>query len=369
MCNEMRVEAALDKPCVVDMRWEKRRGDGAVEECQGLLGEAVLYLFPAAVESMKANLALQESTFNRFKVEVVDVFRGIYGPEFARMQPSCTVPLLKLADGKLLRNADEIVRFAQEFHPPYTSDDDEEDPSPGVIKAFCDRISSWDEMHFSFGNPYASSRRGLIETSAVRRMRLDTLRKNFRRYAVDDRNLANIYLPHINQLTRKDMSWEERVHLAQRSSLQLDEILDSAEELLKSNQFLFGRDWTTADSMLVPVLHRVKELGHVNRFKRRPNLSRYFLMISGRPSFQRAVAPFNHEWMRKNYYSQLLASLILRAIPYVLILLVLLLILVTAYYDNLYHLSLGGHEPVIPNQAPEVLEPNTSAHVYGETAA
>jgi len=341
------------------MGWEKIGGAGTGEERQELLSGATLYLFPAAMESMKANLALRESTFRRFRIEVVDVFKGIYAPEFARMQPSCTVPLLKLPDGRLLKNADEIVHFVHEFYPLYTSDDDEEDPT--AIKDFCDRVSEWDELQFSFGNPYTSSRQGLIETSAVRHIRLDTLRKNFRRHAVEDRNLASIYLPHIDQLTKQDIKQEERLQMAQKSSLQLEEILKEAERLLQTNQFLFGRDWSAADSMLVPVLHRVKELGHIKRLKRRPNLSRYFLMVSGRPSFQKAVAPYNHDWMRKNYYGQLLASLILRAVPYILILLVLLLILVTAYYDNLYHLSLDGHEPVIPNPAPEVIQPNISA--------
>jgi len=316
-----------------------------------LLKKPVLYLFPAAMESMKAHVGLFETDFPPFSVQSVDLFRGVFSPTFALLQPSCTVPVLLMPNGKTFRDAEEILTFVHNAYPS-KGELNLSSEVEASVKEFSDLVSSWDEIEFSFGNPYASRSRGLIEMSVVWRIRMGALRKNLRMYGQRYPALVSTYLKRINELEKQDFTWDLRVEKALESSRVLEQILDRAEEHLSKNQFLFGGIWTIADSMLVPVLHRITELGHGQRIERRINLTRYFVMVTGRPSFQLAIAPFDSSWMRRNFYKKLLIEILLRALPYVAILLVFVLIVVMAIAEHAHHITAGGHGPFVPPDSP-----------------
>lgn len=324
----------------------RREHYGHVDEESCLLPSITLYVFPSSLESMKATLAVRESALSNVRIDVVDMYREVYTPRFIQLQPSCTVPVLVMPDGRVLRSSAEIVHFAHNSYPMYSHLGQEDNQE--LIREFCDLVALWDESNFSLGNPFASSREALIESSVVKRIRLGAVRRNLMQYGRTDPGLAKKYLQLIEQLQKQDTKWEKRVEITLLSAKTLEKILNRAEELLAKNQFLFGRNWTAADSMLVPVLHRTIEFGHTGDIKRRVNLLRYFTMVSGRPSFQKSMAPYNYKWMRRNLYVKFLFALLLQAIPYILIVLVCLLIVIYALHDNLVHLNLGGHVPVDP---------------------
>mmetsp|Transcript_36437 Transcript_36437/g.115935 ORF Transcript_36437/g.115935 Transcript_36437/m.115935 type:complete len:384 (-) Transcript_36437:2-1153(-) len=249
-----------------------------------------LWIFPPSTSSGKAHMSLRLSAAWPYaEVREIDVYGENYGLDFCRLNPNMTVPVLEIED-KVISDSWLIADYLCQR---YAGDGDCRAIYAGkgqLLSHFVALAASWDEALYLHGKRNSGR--------LVNRLRLARLRQRYAEITEeaeedeDDEESTEgsdscgpqgryrgsrggekhleAYVRKIAEIQHFDdvTGAGEEAGKALRRALQdnqqtLDRIFSMAEELLQGSPedgFLLGRELTTADAFLLPVLCRVQDV-------------------------------------------------------------------------------------------------------------
>ncbi|KAI8905552.1 hypothetical protein EDD86DRAFT_66934 [Gorgonomyces haynaldii] len=222
----------------------------------------------------------------------VDIVNGeSLKPDFMRINPNSTVPVLTDGAFKLLQSK-EIMEYLNGF--------DGKPLGASVPKAQVEKwvglIADWDgNLYVRFKSP---------EEVVEMQRKISKFRIGF----AEARRKENPDLDAVYDAKIKDMQHKDDPTLESMKAceLQLFDILDQCEQAL-TNDFLAGKEFTIADVVLICLLYRVNIAGQLHLLlEKRPRLDQYYQRMQERPSFQKT---FHSTFVQRNPVFNVLPTL------------------------------------------------------------
>jgi glutathione S-transferase/glutaredoxin len=245
------------------------------------LGEdLVLYDHLLAYFPARARLTMIEKGFP-FKHVLIDIFNGqSLKPEFVEMNPNASLPVLKHGN-KLITQSREICDYLNQLDKTPLGGNQ---VNQAHVKEWVDLIANWD------GNIYMAA---YTPSGAAQVLgRLNEFKIKFAEArAKEAPHLAAEYEKKIQALssTLSEGDYFE-------NKLELDKIMDKANQVLASQPYVCGSAYSLADVILTPIVYRVFASGQ-NCLKGRKNVSEWYTKMKERPSFQQT---FKSAFVQKN---------------------------------------------------------------------
>ena len=236
-----------------------------------MTAEIVLYDYVLAYFPARVRLTLNELGIH-YKHVHVDIFGGKnLTIDFAKINPSMTLPVLVEGD-KILNQSAEICEYL-------ISKND----SP-INREWFDLLKDWDGNAFSAMN----SPETVVKIMAQwRDFKLKTLEKRKEEIKGDFR-LSEAFDAKIKIVQR---GFDRKEFAKCRE--QLDLILTKAEADLEQNEFLGGSDYSLSDILLTSLLVRICDAGQFQvEMERKPHIKEYFQRVQERDSFKKTFKDF-----------------------------------------------------------------------------
>lgn len=238
-----------------------------------------LYDYPLAFNPAKARLALVEKRVP-YDSSVIDLFNGdSLSPEYLRLNPNGTSPTL--VDGA------EVITESRKIVEHVDARDGQPLGGSGVDRAFIDKwldqVDAWDgNLFVAIENPAAAGALGKVG--------------EFKRHVAEARlrdtpDLRDVYQARIKAMDKTAAKNSDPAAAAENRRA-LRALLQTAEERLAGSKYLAGDEYSVADVMFTPVLHRIhtvkKEDTYLTPY---PRVSAYYSLLQQRPSFEKVFGP------------------------------------------------------------------------------
>jgi len=242
----------------------------------GKIASPQAWLFPMSMNTHKVLMLLELSSVGKkTKINWIDI-SGVQGanyrPDFARMNPIMTVPVLEI-DDKVITDSIYICEYLRKNYPgPGDKEVDASDKSREMTY-FINQVNDWDEVMYTYGNRSSSA-----ESDLTNEMRLLRLRQGYAEVAAlpDETvptggTLKDAYLHKMAGITYfasivgdSEAMRAKKADKMKKAKADLRDMFLSAEALLNKHSpnggCLMGSKPTSADAMFLACAHRVGSL-------------------------------------------------------------------------------------------------------------
>eukprot|EP00270_Netrium_digitus_P020989 TRINITY_DN880_c0_g1_i2.p1 TRINITY_DN880_c0_g1~~TRINITY_DN880_c0_g1_i2.p1 ORF type:complete len:273 (-),score=83.02 TRINITY_DN880_c0_g1_i2:212-1030(-) len=242
------------------------------DQQQAEIGE--LWYFPISFASQKARLGLEEKGV-KYNLKFVDILAGgNLTPEFLRLNPNATVPVLKLSDRVLTDSAD-IIRYANEFGEPLGGEDADQE-----------KFSYWLQRQGEFNDTTYAMAAGSKQSAALL---TDYRVKVAEKRAAENPELKVLYEKRVAAFKKYFDESRDASKVAENQA-KLSKLLDDAQEQLSKTPFLAGNAFSMSDVVLMTVVARVDMGGKLDKeLQSRPVLAEYWKKVTQRKSYKTVV--------------------------------------------------------------------------------
>ena len=237
-----------------------------------------LYGFPTATCARKA----LHVVFEKYApVQYREVERAyLASPEYRKLNPSGLVPVLVLSDARTLVESSVIMRYIDDAYPGPRLQ-----PADPYARACMNLWLKWvDERYFPANSAVtrATSGRGELGTP------LDEARLQ--------KTLQSLTDPAARALHEEAVRLGLASPAVNAAIARLAEMLSRIEEVLKSDAWLAGSDFSLADSAVFPIVLRMQELGLESAWETRfPRVTDWWKRLGYRQSTQRVIELVSEE--------------------------------------------------------------------------
>lgn len=236
-----------------------------------------LHIFPPSLNSGKAHVALLASSVGEFQMHTLGILGANYTNAFARLSPSMSVPVLEI-DDKIITDSIDIIRYLRKHYPGCGD-------QPAEVEPFLALVDSWSEGLWN----YAIMARQNMPVSIANDIRLHYLRRYRAEAEEDEPELLAAYDKKISYITKFNEAIAADGTEMKKASDVLDKIMLRSEQLLEEHggPFLFGETYTDADSIMAPVIQRLRSnfAPHFSEYcHRHQNLAAYLTALQATKS-------------------------------------------------------------------------------------
>ena len=217
----------------------------------------------------RVRLMLLEKGLN-YKAIEMDLFNGeSLTPEFAKISPQLTLPVLQDGD-KVMTESLDIIHYLNDLDGNPLGKVD-----PEQVNKWVNLIAPWN------GNVFMTA----VQPDSVMAIfkKLNGYKIKFCQEQIKEHpELASLYQCKIDYMLAmpSDQVKEDNIR-------QIKSILEECEGQLEHSKFIAGNDYTIADVLLTCALVRIQSAGQSAMVKPLKHLSQYFDRIQQRPSFQK----------------------------------------------------------------------------------
>jgi glutathione S-transferase len=242
--------------------------------------ELILYDHLLAYFPARARLTMIEKGFP-FKHILIDIFNGqSLQPKFVELNPNASLPVLKHGD-KVLTQSRQICDYLNELdNQPLGG----KEVDQVKVKEWVDLMADWDGNMYMAAHSPAGAKKVLGKLNEFKVKYAEARAKEVP-------HLAEVYQKKIQQLSHVDT--ESDIH---ENNIELDAIMDKAEQVLANQPYLCGSAYSMADLILTPMVYRVFAAGQ-NCLNGRKNLGNWFTRMKQRPSYEKT---FKSAMVQKN---------------------------------------------------------------------
>lgn len=198
----------------------------------------------------------------------VDLFNGSsLTPEFLKLSPEGTVPVLVRDEFPPMSSSLEICKLVNASHAPLGEINDSQEK---LIK----EVAAWN------GNTFMLAASPQLDGLFIK---LNAYKINFcKARMAENPNLAAIYQAKIDSLSNLPSQNERSENVSQVKA-----IVDTAEKQLSTFPFLAGDSYTLADLLFTVVLYRIGVAGKLSMIDTKPQVKAYYARMQERPSFSK----------------------------------------------------------------------------------
>eukprot|EP00897_Mesotaenium_endlicherianum_P000543 jgi/Mesen1/1048/ME000122S00037 len=238
----------------------------------------VLYDFPLAYNPQKTRLGLAEKGF-KYETKTVNVLSGEHlTADFLKVNPSATVPALKLEDGKFITDSTDILKYVDNLGGGPLGGDKVD---RSTVDGWYDRVNAWDANLYTFSQQPAVGK-------FFNNFRLKVAEAELKRHPEVGESLKK----RIDYFKQQGQQMQDS-NVKQELDNNLQSLLDYAEQQLKQNPYAAGAAFSMADVLLMNVLTRTELNGKKDYISSRPNLAKFWAVSKERPAYKEAVAKYN----------------------------------------------------------------------------
>lgn len=238
-----------------------------------------LYDFGLAYNPGKVRLALIEKGL-QFQTQPIDLLNGqSLNPDFLRINPSGTLPVLEDGDRKLVETL-EIVEYVDSKGERLGGDNVDRQ----LVEHWVKFLNNWDGNLFVSGSISGAPKKILGAIEAYRLKYAEARKK-------ENPDMAAVYDAKIAAMKASNARGED-LEAIKANKQQLSELLDEAEVQLGKTPFLAGSAYSLADVMFTAVLQRITSTGGSGAESKyitpRAKVSAYYNNAKARPSYKQA---------------------------------------------------------------------------------
>ncbi len=255
------------------------------------MNKYVLYGYGESVASNQVRLALSEKNitydYNLVKLESTGEHLR---DDYKKLNPKTLVPTLTVNGNPICESLD-IMKFIDSEHP-----DQGKSLFPDESETFNDLLDflfldDSKELGASFGSTGGGISVPVLGRLLCKRSLLSVFMDYYKNHGVKKRKFIFLMV----RIFRGPPPglYEKMMYFLAKHLVYTENYLNHGKE------FIYGDKYTAADCLLTVLLHRVNEMRFYNVFdgKILPNITKYWSMVSSRPSYKEAIIDYETgEW-------------------------------------------------------------------------
>ncbi|CAL9096305.1 unnamed protein product, partial [Musa acuminata var. zebrina] len=243
-----------------------------------------LYHHPYSMDSQKVRIALEEKGIDYTSYHVNPLTGKNMDVPFFRINPSAKLPVFQNGS-HIIFHAIDIIQYIERLS---VSLNGEENPISSKVMEWVERIESWNPKIFTL--THIPDKYRLFVSKFIRRVVISRM--------VEAPDLACLYHVKLREAYETEDNLKGPMNL-QQSEEKLSSLLDDAEIQLSATTYLVGEDFTTADSMFVPILARITLLDLEEKYiSCRPKITAYYDLVKRRPSYKKVIGKYFGGWRK-----------------------------------------------------------------------